>query len=175
MRHFKGPISVLPSHNSCLHSNTTSQLKISLYIGSRFCFIKGRAAQNRPSPRSMVRVRYMPKWPWGEILKEIAPDSFPLAIFCFPHRFFLSFPHLSEAPALCPWRSEGNLLWVPRTEFWLCTTMPSSSTTSSSNSYSLWLFCLFLCCSATHTRASEGKVTVDFLISNILNINAPFC
>lgn len=48
MRHFKGPSSVLPSHSSCLHSSTTSQLTEVLYIGSRFCFIKGSESAVSP-------------------------------------------------------------------------------------------------------------------------------
>lgn len=112
----------------------------------------------------MIRVRHMPKWPWGQVLKEMAPDRFPLAVFCFffPHRFLpcQRFQHCVTGVA------RGKLLWVPRTGSWLCATMLSSSITPSSKSYSLWLFCLFLCCSATHTRATEGKVTVDFKIND---------
>lgn len=100
MRLFKGPSSVLPSH-SCLHSSTTSHLKIVLYIGSRFCFIKGSAAQNRPSPHSKLHVRCMLKWPkWGPILKKITPDRFPLAVFCL---FF--FP---QVPSVFPSLVRGS-------------------------------------------------------------------
>ncbi|XP_011613799.2 LIF receptor subunit alpha a [Takifugu rubripes] len=47
--------------------------------------------------------------------------------------------------------------------------MPSSSITSSSNSYSLWLFCLFLCCSATHTRANEALLVPKQLSLSAIN------
>nr|AAR25692.1 class I helical cytokine receptor number 29 [Tetraodon nigroviridis] len=41
--------------------------------------------------------------------------------------------------------------------------MLSSSVTSSSNCYSIWLLCLFLCCSATHTHAGDALLRPEQL------------
>lgn len=148
-----------------------SQLKIALFVGSRYCLNEGRAAQERPSLGCCTLLEN----PWSKILKEIAPDSFSI-------NSLLSFPTgpLGLCNA-CDNFQHGEVGIEGATRFGssrrgrdYCATMLSSSITSSSNCYSIWLFCLLLCCSATHTHASDGKIIVNFKISNILNTASSF-